>query len=126
MIYDIEYIDGKEFHKVCKSEELEKNEKKKIDFEDEYDAQLVIFRHEGKLHSLTNICPHMREPKMYKGRIKHGTISCPMHGWRFNATTGLNLNKKVGVKDLKTYDILEKDGYIYVEKPELETPKWMM
>lgn len=126
MIYETEIINGKEFHRVCKSEELENESKKLIEFEDDYDAQMVILRHKGKLNCVSNICPHMKETKMYKGRLKDGTITCPAHGWRFKVENGLNLNKKIGTKDLPCYEVVEKDGYIFVEKPDIPTPKWML
>ena len=47
---------------------------------------LVGFTNKGYF-ALENSCPHQNKP-LAGGRIRHGHISCPVHGMRFNLETG--------------------------------------
>jgi phenylpropionate dioxygenase-like ring-hydroxylating dioxygenase large terminal subunit len=46
---------------------------------------LVLFRDsEGKPAALLDRCPHRHAP-LSAGKVRHGQIACPFHGWRFSA-----------------------------------------
>ena len=45
----------------------------------------VLFRTEsGEPACLSNVCPH-RGSSLARGKCEAGTISCPFHGWQFDA-----------------------------------------
>jgi nitrite reductase/ring-hydroxylating ferredoxin subunit len=46
-----------------------------------------LFRVEGEIVALDGICPHAGGP-LAKGAINNGIITCPWHGWQFDACTG--------------------------------------
>lgn len=117
-------IDGKLFVSVCTSSELISEKGKKIKFEEDIDMEVSIFKIDNEYFCVSNICPHKHQPVIYKGIIKDCTVTCPAHGWTYDLKTGENTNKHQGIKQLKTYEVFEKDGEIYIEKPELVIPKW--
>lgn len=117
-------VDGKLLVKVCRVEELIPEKGKKIKFDDDIDMEVSIFKINDKYYCVSNICPHKHQPLIYKGIVKGCTVTCPAHGWTYDLETGDNTNRHQGIKKLKKYDIFEIDGYIYIEKPKLEIPKW--
>ena len=46
--------------------------------------ELVIWRHEGKVHVWQDLCIH-RGAQLSKGWIVEGTVVCPYHGWRYDS-----------------------------------------
>ena len=79
------------------------------------EREVVVLQVQGSFHAYENLCMHMGGP------VGEGTIItkdaelylvCPVHGWRYNAATGvcatderLTLNK---------YPVVEREGSIYV------------
>jgi nitrite reductase/ring-hydroxylating ferredoxin subunit len=44
---------------------------------------------DGALHALDNNCPHNGGP-LGKGELHGRELTCPWHGWRWDATSGRN------------------------------------
>jgi len=44
---------------------------------------------DGVLHTLDNNCPHNGGP-LGKGELNGRELTCPWHGWRWDATSGRN------------------------------------
>ena len=122
--YPSKIIDGKLFVRVIKSEDVFEGKGRKIQFEEDEDLQVAVIRKNGKLYCLDNICPHRHQEKMYKGIIRDMNIMCPEHGWTYSLQTGKNINTRQGFKSLKKFDVFEEDGYVWLEKPDLNIPKW--
>lgn len=101
--------DGKTWTKVCRSIDVSEGRGTRVEVDIEFD--LAMFRLDGVIHCTTNTCPHLRLPVICKGHLEHGVVTCPMHGWQFSVSTGENLS---GGGRLKTYDVLEEDGLVYV------------
>lgn len=115
---------GKKFYHVAYSNDILEKKGIEIQFDDDIDMNVAIIRYEGSLYCVSNICPHKHQAEIYNGIIKDCKVSCPLHGWTYDLKTGENINKKQGIKSLKSYQVFESDGYVYVEKPDLEIPKW--
>lgn len=115
---------GKKYLKIMPSEQLIERKGYRIEFEDDIDLQMALFRIDGHLYCVSNICLHRHAREIYKGYIQDDTVICPLHGWTYNFKTGHNINEKQGKACLKVYDIFEFDEYIYVEKPTVVIPKW--
>lgn len=49
--------------------------------------RVAIFRHEGKLSALSNVCAHQQGP-LGEGRIVNGCVTCPWHGYQYHAHDG--------------------------------------
>lgn len=117
-------INGKKYIKICRSGDVFEKKGKRFQIEDDYDKQVAIFRVNGKLYCFQNICPHRHQDQIHNAIIKDNTISCPLHGWTYYLETGDNTNPRQGRKKLDTFEIFERDGYIYIEYPEFKIPKW--
>ena len=52
------------------------------------DAEPVaIFRHQGRLSAVTNLCAHQNGP-LGEGRVVDGCITCPWHGYQYRLEDG--------------------------------------
>lgn len=105
-------IDGKEWVRVCRSIDVTERRGFRVDLDIEHD--LALFRVNGTVYCVTNICPHKREALIYDGYIENGTVTCPMHAWRFDICTGNNLGAGGG---LNTYAVREETDGIWVLLP---------
>ncbi|MBL8991474.1 MAG: ferric reductase-like transmembrane domain-containing protein [Phycisphaerae bacterium] len=49
--------------------------------------RIAIYRHNGRLSAVTNVCAHQGGP-LGEGRVIDGCITCPWHGWQYRAADG--------------------------------------
>jgi sulfoxide reductase heme-binding subunit YedZ len=49
--------------------------------------RVAVFRHEDKLHAVSNVCRHQAGP-LGEGEIIDGCITCPWHGWQYRPEDG--------------------------------------
>ena len=49
---------------------------------------MAVFNENGRHYILNYICPHSGGP-IGEGTIKDGIVTCPFHGWSYQADTGL-------------------------------------
>ena len=144
-------IENKKLIPVCNSNELYNKKGKLIKFDEDDDMQVAVFRISEKLYCVSNICPHRHAEEIYNGLLTcevnkleqqnvinelnleedslietklEDVVTCPLHGWSYYLESGYNTNPKQGIKRIKTYMIIEQNGVIYIEKPELDIPKW--
>lgn len=102
-------IDGVEWVRVCRSVDVTARRGFRVNLDIEFD--LALFRVNGVVHCVTNICPHKREAAIFDGFIDDGTVTCPMHAWRFDICTGKNVGVGGG---LTTYPAREESDWIWV------------
>lgn len=123
--YPIELINGKEYLRICQSKELLNRKGMKIEFDDSDEVyQVAIFRINGKLFCVQNHCPHQHAPEIFNGVLDDCVVTCPMHGWSYNLEDGINTNPRQGLRSLQTFEIIELNENIYIEKPNIPIPKW--
>ena len=48
---------------------------------------VAIFRHEGRLSAVSNVCAHQNGP-LAEGRVVDGCITCPWHGYQYRLDDG--------------------------------------
>ena len=48
---------------------------------------VALYNVAGELHALDGVCPHQGGP-LGKGTLCGSIVSCPWHGWQFDATSG--------------------------------------
>lgn len=103
------------FYEVCKVDEIEESRAKIVMINDE---NIAIFKHEGKLSAVNNICRHQNGP-LGEGKIIDGCITCPWHGYQYLPHNGQSpppFDEKV-----ETYDVKVVDQKVYVNpKPYAE------
>lgn len=91
-------------------------------------VEIAIFNIEGEYHAMVNYCVHQGAPLCegeLRGRFGIGddgwewtyddtekNVICPWHGWKFDVTTGVNINDESYVTP--TYDVEVENGEIYV------------
>lgn len=73
---------------------------------------ILVCHTEGKYYAVSNICSHATRPLMM-GRVRHCTITCPVHGARFNLESGAALNLPA-TKPIATYPVRIVDDWIEV------------
>jgi nitrite reductase/ring-hydroxylating ferredoxin subunit/DMSO/TMAO reductase YedYZ heme-binding membrane subunit len=49
--------------------------------------KVAIFRHDGRLSAVTNLCAHQNGP-LGEGRVVDGCITCPWHGFQYRLEDG--------------------------------------
>lgn len=71
--------------------------------------EIAVFKHQGKLCALQNICPH-QGGQLSAGWIEAGAAVCPLHGYKFDLASGACANdSKLKAKIFK----LAADGENY-------------
>ena len=89
-----------------------KNNNKKIVMHE--DIPVAILKHKDSYFAFDNRCPH-RGSSLYMGNIKNNFISCPMHNWQFNLSSGSCLkNEMIKMKTFKII-ILKESLVIYFD-----------
>ena len=76
------------------------------------DNELALFRVDGHIYALDDMCTHA-EASLSEGEVYDCKIECPLHGAEFDIKTGQAVTPPA-TKDVKTYDVIEKDGWVYV------------
>jgi nitrite reductase/ring-hydroxylating ferredoxin subunit len=49
--------------------------------------EIALFNVDGNYYAIDNVCPHRQGP-LIRGKIDQLGVLCPMHGWRFELSTG--------------------------------------
>ena len=49
--------------------------------------RVAVFRYEGKVSAISNVCRHQNGP-LGEGRIIDGCVTCPWHGYQYSPDTG--------------------------------------
>jgi nitrite reductase/ring-hydroxylating ferredoxin subunit/DMSO/TMAO reductase YedYZ heme-binding membrane subunit len=78
--------------------------------------RIAIFKHDGKVCAITNVCKHQGGP-LGEGRIVDGCITCPWHGWQYRPHDGCApppFTEKVA-----TYQVRIVAGRVQVRKDAL-------
>lgn len=97
------------FSKVCKVDDLKEKVGKRFFIDD---IEVAIFKVDGKIYALNNICPHQHSALIYDGFIEDCKVICPAHGWEFNLADGKMDNNRKG---LDSYEVKIIDDYVYVK-----------
>ena len=48
---------------------------------------MAIFRYDGKISAISNVCQHQNGP-LGEGRIIDGCVTCPWHGYQYQPDSG--------------------------------------
>lgn len=112
-------------HKVASVDDLESGDRVIVDIEG---LEIAVFCIDGDYHAVANYCVHQSGPLCAGELTGHVTvaedgwnwkyvdddrmISCPWHGWKFDVTTGLNLQDER--YKVPTYETIVRDDDVYV------------
>ena len=79
----------------------------------EIEGESVLLCNSGGTHyAIQNQCTHQASP-LAGGRVRNGYISCPLHGVRFDLSTGEPRGSLTRIA-VKTYAVREEEGKIIV------------
>ena len=85
---------------VCNISEIEEDRAKIFTVENE---RVAIFKYDGKLSAIHNVCKHQGGP-LGEGKIIDGCITCPWHGYQYLPSNGQSpppFTEKVATYELK-------------------------
>jgi len=97
------------FSKVCHLNSLRENQGRRFIIND---TEVAVFKVDGEVFALYNICPHQQTALIYDGIIEDGCVVCPAHGWMFNLRTG---KKPTGGNGLQVYPVEVFDEEVYIK-----------
>jgi toluene monooxygenase system ferredoxin subunit len=99
--------------RVCAVDEVAANTAKIFDIER---IKILLVNYGTGFRALPPVCPHMEEPLEESGIIANCVLTCSKHLWAWN----LNTLEMIGEteKPLKTYEIKEIDGSLFVDVVE--------
>ena len=63
---------------------------------------IVLFKRNGKLFAMNNVCAHQHFSMLHKGHIDNFEVTCPMHGWTYDIRTG---QSTTGQGKVATYEV---------------------
>jgi nitrite reductase/ring-hydroxylating ferredoxin subunit len=81
--------------------------------------EYALFRANGKVHCLDAVCPHAGGP-LAEGEFKDGVVTCPWHGWMFNACTGCSVDPPGN--SVESYATLIEDGRVFINVERVAQP----
>lgn len=71
--------------------------------------EVAVFRsRDGALFAVENRCPHRNGP-LSDGIMGDGKVVCPLHGYKFDLTTGRQID---GQECIKVYKVMQEGGDI--------------
>ena len=73
---------------------------------------VAIFRHEGRLSAVTNLCAHQNGP-LGEGAVLDGCITCPWHGFQYRLADGCA--PPPYTEKLATYRLKLEDGTVLLD-----------
>ena len=75
---------------------------------------LALFNVGGSFYALDNACAHRGGP-LGEGELDGTAVVCPWHAWRWDVTTGANVNNPA-VK-IACFPVAVDGGHVFVELP---------
>jgi nitrite reductase/ring-hydroxylating ferredoxin subunit len=81
---------------------------------------IALFLHEGIVYAISNVCAHQHFSLLHKGERDGCVVTCPMHGWSFDVTTGRAVQ---GNGMVPTFRAEIRGTAVYVEVVE-SAPAW--
>lgn len=101
------------WHYVCELHEIEPNKAKMVNLNQE---RIAVFKYDGKLSAVHNVCKHQNGP-LGEGKIIDGCITCPWHGYQYQPQDGCS--PAPFTEKLATYQLKLIGHKIYVNPQEL-------
>lgn len=97
-----------EFVKVLRRRDLPEGEGKRVDIGG---VAIALFNVGGEIYAIDNACQH-QGGALSEGELDGKVITCPLHQWQFNVTTGKNdLDPNIRVP---SYPVKVEGGWILV------------
>jgi nitrite reductase/ring-hydroxylating ferredoxin subunit len=75
---------------------------------------VALFNVGGTVHAIDNTCPHRGGP-LGEGDVAGTVVSCPWHAWRWDVTTGANVNNPA--VRVTCFPVTVAAGEVFVDMP---------
>lgn len=98
-----------EFHKIAAVDEVAPGEVKQYRVED---RPVALCNVDGEFHAFEDICTH-QFAYLSEGEFTGKQLKCPLHGAKFDVTTGKALSLPA-VKAVPKHETKVEDGNVYV------------
>lgn len=98
------------FVRVCAATELPVGSMRRFDIQG---VPVAVYNVGGSVHATTAICSHA-QADLTEGVLDGTRVSCPLHGARFDVTTGRVLSPPA-FKPLRRYPARLREGEVEVE-----------
>lgn len=98
-----------EFHKLSAEGEVSPGEIRQYTVEGRFVALCNV---DGELHAFEDVCTH-QFAHLSEGEFTGSEVKCPLHGAKFDVTTGA-AKSLPAVKPVPKHEVKVEDGYIYV------------
>lgn len=79
---------------------------------------VLVCRSGGRLYAVSNRCTHAGS-RLEGGKVCDGVITCPLHGAKFQLSSGECLFSKRNYAPLQTFAVREVDGQVLLDLPWL-------
>lgn len=103
-----------EYVKICKVSDVYNRKGKRFELDDE--NEIALFKVDGEILAVDNICPHNHTSQIYDGYIEGMYVACPVHGFQFHLKTG-EQPTGFGCR-LRTFEVKIMNDYVFVKKPD--------
>ena len=100
--------------KVCDVTEIEEDRAKIFTVDNE---RVAIFKYDGKLSAIHNVCKHQGGP-LGEGKIIDGCVTCPWHGYQYLPNNGQS--PPPFTEKVVTYQLKLKDSTVYINPEAFE------
>lgn len=73
--------------------------------------RVAIFKYDGKISAVSNVCQHQNGP-LGEGRIIDGCITCPWHGYQYRPTDGRS--PEPFTEKIPTFNVQVRDRRVFI------------
>jgi nitrite reductase/ring-hydroxylating ferredoxin subunit len=73
---------------------------------------IAVFKIDGEIFVLNNLCPHQHAPVLFEGGLDGYALCCPLHGWIFDLKTGQSEN---GQSKVTKYNFKLNGDDVFIE-----------
>jgi len=101
-------IEAAGFVETCAVAEIPENRARIVCLSGE---RVAIFKYGGKISAVSNVCQHQNGP-LGEGKIVHGCITCPWHGYQYQPDTGAS--PPPFLEKVPTFNVRVKAGRVFV------------
>jgi nitrite reductase/ring-hydroxylating ferredoxin subunit len=107
---DAQGANGQGHIPVCNVSELEEKRGRVVVLPD--GERAAIFRYNGKISALSNLCAHQNGP-LGEGRLIYGCVTCPWHGYQYRPEDGRS--PPPFTEKVPTYNLSLHDGLVSID-----------
>jgi sulfoxide reductase heme-binding subunit YedZ len=100
--------------KVCEVDEIEEDRAKIFTVANE---RVAVFKYEGKLSAVHNVCKHQGGP-LGEGKVIDGCITCPWHGYQY--LPGNGQSPPPFTEKVATYELKLEGSTVYINPEAFE------